>query len=382
MAEEQNNTVPVEAQPVRSCSKRDARTISLNDPQTTASEPVTEPTTASTEAAERTGRTQSCFWPPTSCSAWMVNTALTRLDKEELEGAKTAKMSKALQEAYEIAKEDHDLDYFKKMLADYQQAAKEAEEERLQKEAEKEAAAAEKKEKAEKAKAEKATKKSRKSNAGLDGDEMDVDATPKSSKKRKKEADSEGEGKPKKTPKSIKLSAGKTPNGESAKKKSKKTVTKPKSEGEEDGPEAAEEITEAQKLERREKADEEFNFKKRSTELLDAWNAAIEGNAAPAESTPAATNGETKAESAAPAATEESANAEEKADETRDDSAEKELTKEPASAPVETTEPGNDAKGEADVTMTDAKEDKPAETEAAEKAAEAPASTTEETAAA
>lgn len=184
----------------------------------------------------------------------MVNTALTRLDKEELEGAKTAKMSKALQEAYEIAKEDHDLDYFKKMLADYQQAAKEAEEERLQKEAEKEAAAAEKKEKAEKAKAEKATKKSRKSNAGLDGDEMDVDATPKSSKKRKKEADSEGEGKPKKTPKSIKLSAGKTPNGESAKKKSKKTVTKPKSEGEEDGPEAAEEITEAQKLERREKA--------------------------------------------------------------------------------------------------------------------------------
>lgn len=128
--------------------------------------------------------------------------------------------------------------------------------------------------------------------------------------------------------------------------------------------------------------DEEFNFKKRSTELLDAWNAAIEGNAAPAESTPAATNGETKAESAAPAATEESANAEEKADETRDDSAEKELTKEPASAPVETTEPGNDAKGEADVTMTDAKEDKPAETEAAEKAAEAPASTTEETAAA
>lgn len=94
MAEEQNNTVPVEAQPVRSCSKRDARTISLNDPQTTASEPVTEPTTASTEAAEsetlRANNVMTSTESPLVASKTETDATAAQGDDAEAQPAETA----------------------------------------------------------------------------------------------------------------------------------------------------------------------------------------------------------------------------------------------------------------------------------------------------
>lgn len=112
--------------------------------------------------------------------------------------------------------------------------------------------------------------------------------------------------------------------------------------------------------------EEDYNFKKRSSDLLTVWNSALAndgGDGAAAASEPPATNGETKTE--APAAEEE---------------ADKDVTKEPSSAPVEATDPGNDAVDEADVSKADvtmadtteveAKDEKPAEETVDTKAAE------------
>ena len=136
-------------------------------------------------------------------STWMVNTALTPLSPEECTPIPSTKMTKALKEAYKLASEDHDLDYFKGVLkvwqeeqAKYEQEQRELDEreareaeERAQKEAE-EAAAKEQEETQAKKKP-----KSRKSKGG-DGDgdvEMaDGDAPKSSSKKRKNESDAEG----------------------------------------------------------------------------------------------------------------------------------------------------------------------------------------------
>lgn len=123
--------------------------------------------------------------------------------------------------------------------------------------------------------------------------------------------------------------------------------------------------------------EEEFNFKKRSNDLLASWNASIgdkdgdaPASAAPADKEATATpaDGEGKTEAASAVAPDEPAKT--------DGSAEKEAAKEPSAAPVETTtEIGNAAVDEADTTMTDAKDDKPAEAGETAPAVDAPAVT-------
>jgi hypothetical protein len=131
-------------------------------------------------------------------SAWQINTELQPFDieevKKEVEAGNTTKKTKALWEAYEIAAEEPDLDWFKDMLNKHDQA--------LQEEMEK--VAIDEQEKA--VKKEKKTEKSgkRKSIAAVDdSDDIDIDETPedgaasakkaKPSKKRKKEVESDGE---------------------------------------------------------------------------------------------------------------------------------------------------------------------------------------------
>jgi hypothetical protein len=201
----------------------------------------------------------------------MVNTSLTKLEPGECTPDKqTGKMSKALKEAYDIAEERHELDHFKNMLEEFMQQQKQAQEDEAAKQAEKEAKAAKKAEKAaaDKTKEKKDRRKSKSKETVSDADDMDLDVPEgteaKPTKKRKKEAESEGEGpkvrrhdssrphseltkrQAKKTPKAPKVAASKT-NGESAKKvtKPRKVVQKPADE---------EPVTEAEKLERREKA--------------------------------------------------------------------------------------------------------------------------------
>lgn len=128
-------------------------------------------------------------------SSWIANTALTPLDPEECKGSPKAKMTKQLAAAYKLAAEQHDIDYFKTLLKQWQDDEKKIEEEMRALEAEEdrqladEAAAAAAEEKGVEKK-----KKSRKSK-GVDEDVvMEGGEAPKSSKKRKKEAESEAEG--------------------------------------------------------------------------------------------------------------------------------------------------------------------------------------------
>ncbi|EMC94945.1 hypothetical protein BAUCODRAFT_123441 [Baudoinia panamericana UAMH 10762] len=209
-------------------------------------------------------RTFPIMFLSTNEFSWMVNTALTPLEPEECKDKPKSKMTKALQNAYELAAEDHPLEYYKEMLVEWQkemqkirkeQAEWDAEqarlaEERAQKEAE-EAAAAEADEPKEKKK-----KAPRKSKGGDDDAVMEDAEAPKSSKKRKKEGESDAEGaKPKKTPKVTKLNAPKTPNGDASAKKAskpKKKVAAPKADEVEE--EEKPELTEAEKSAQREKA--------------------------------------------------------------------------------------------------------------------------------
>jgi hypothetical protein len=134
-------------------------------------------------------------------STWLVNTGLTPLDPEECKSKPTGKMTKSLQQAYVIATEEHDLDHFKKILAEFQEESLrlEAEVQKKQEEAEAKAAAkAEKDAKAKDGEAKDKKKKARKSTSKVTDDDdvemNDVQEAPKSSKKRKKDADSDGEG--------------------------------------------------------------------------------------------------------------------------------------------------------------------------------------------
>ena len=207
----------------------------------------------------------------------MVNTNLTPLEASECESLPSAKMTKALSQAWKVAAEGHDLDYFKGLLKVYQeeqaQIEKEMreEEERYAREAE-ERKAREEEEAKEAAEDEAKTKKKkpRKSKGG-DGDvEMEDADAPKSAKKRKKEAESDGDKvrtesrtpymnsadfnlQPKKTPKVTKLNPPKLSNGDSSKKSSKpkKKVVQAPAEDEE---EAKPQMSEAEKLATREKA--------------------------------------------------------------------------------------------------------------------------------
>ena len=91
-------------------------------------------------------------------SAWMPNTDLTPISSDECKDVVEKGKSKLLQEAYGIAAQDHDLDHYKKMLAEHQEAMQED----LDRKADKEAK-----------KAEKEGKKRRKSEVAAD--EMDID---------------------------------------------------------------------------------------------------------------------------------------------------------------------------------------------------------------
>jgi hypothetical protein len=131
-------------------------------------------------------------------SAWQINTELQPFDieevKKEVEAGNTTKKTKALWEAYEIAAEEPDLEWFKDMLNKHDQA--------LQEEMEKVAIDDQEKAVKKDKKAEKSGK--RKSTAAVDdSDDIDMDETPedgaasakkaKPSKKRKKEVESDGE---------------------------------------------------------------------------------------------------------------------------------------------------------------------------------------------
>ncbi|EEQ84780.1 PWWP domain-containing protein [Blastomyces dermatitidis ER-3] len=149
--------------------------------------------------------------------AWIPNTDLTPLDPESCKDVNEKGKTKNLIEAYHVAAENHDLQYFKDMLADHQRALEQDQEER-------EARAA--------AKAAKQEKKKRKSMDVADEHEDEAAETGaekrKTTKKRKKDGESEAESdKPAKTPKTatkLKLTTPKTPaTGEPG----KKTAAKP-----------------------------------------------------------------------------------------------------------------------------------------------------------
>lgn len=213
-------------------------------------------------------------------STWMVNTNLSPLDPEECKTSPSAKMTKALRQAWQLASENHGIDFYHDVLkqwqveqADLERAQRERDEKAAQ-EAE-ERAAREAEEAAKEAEEEAKPKKKARKSKGGDGDvEMEDADAPKSSKKRKKDAESDAEGgkvsrrpsnpcssmltsrQPKKTPKVTKLNAPKTPNGEassakkSASKSKKKLVQAPKDDEEEEKPQ----MTEAERMAQREKA--------------------------------------------------------------------------------------------------------------------------------
>lgn len=125
--------------------------------------------------------------PFSNSSAWIPNTELTPLDPATCKEVNEKGKAKALVAAYHVAAENHDLQYFKDMLADHERAMQEDQEAR-------EARAA--------AKAAKSDKKKRKSTDVVEEDE-DVEMEgaeegegrkkTQSAKKRRKAVESEGE---------------------------------------------------------------------------------------------------------------------------------------------------------------------------------------------
>jgi len=164
----------------------------------------------------------------------MINTSLAKLNPAEcVVDENNKKLSKDLKAAYKIAEEEHDLDYYKKMLSEHEKEMQNIAEEQARYEAEIVAKEQEKADKAAKKLEDKPKSKSRKSK-GAEDSEMDLDGSESksSSKKRKKEAESEGEGKPKKTPK-VKLAASKdqgTPSAKKSKKAAPSDSTEPQTE--------------------------------------------------------------------------------------------------------------------------------------------------------
>jgi len=126
----------------------------------------------------------------------MPNTDLTPLDTEEIKKADRTKKSKQLLNAYDVACEGHELEHYKQLLRDHEQALAEEKEEQ-------EKRAQEKQEKKDK----KAKRQSKSNDTVEDGDDdAEMEDAPdqvaedgetpkqkKGTKKRKKEADSEGE---------------------------------------------------------------------------------------------------------------------------------------------------------------------------------------------
>lgn len=194
--------------------------------------------------------------------AWQVNTDLQPLDmdeiKKEVADNNQGKKTKALWEAYRVAADEHDLQWFKDMLAEHEKALVKDMEEKAADEVKKQS---------------KKDKTRRKSNAvDEDGDvDMEMEDTgeegdaplkkAKATKKRKKDVDSDGETeKPAKTPKTkLKVHGPKTPKEESAVKpkktvKPKKAKAKGESEGEDESPKVEEKLVpETERKEKREK---------------------------------------------------------------------------------------------------------------------------------
>jgi hypothetical protein len=127
-------------------------------------------------------------------SAWQVNTDLQPLDmdeiKKEVADNKQGKKTKALWEAYRVAADEHDLQWFKDMLAEHEKALVKDMEEKAADEAKKQS---------------KKDKTRRKNNAVDEDDDVDMEMEDtgeegdaplkkaKVTKKRKKDVDSDGE---------------------------------------------------------------------------------------------------------------------------------------------------------------------------------------------
>ncbi|OCK83847.1 hypothetical protein K432DRAFT_162271 [Lepidopterella palustris CBS 459.81] len=359
--------------------------------------------------------------------AWQVNTDLQPLDVEEVKQAvkenNQGKKTKALWEAYHVAAEEHDLQWFKAMLLEHDKAI---------------AADIEEKAAAEAKKQEKKEKSRRKSTAVEENEDIEMndvdedgDLPPtkaKASKKRKKDTDSDGETEkqPAKTPKTKLKITNKTPKDDSAAKpkkasKPKKAKAKGESEEETETPKVEEKtMTEAEVKEKREKGvlylrhrlqkgfltrdqtpkeeemanmsdyfkqleqyadleaeiirktkihkvlraiiklnsipkEEDYQFKKRSNDLLNGWNRAL---AADVE-TAAAVEGP-GADQGVP--TTNGVNHEEKVEEKHEEANASEAPA-PADDPEDTPadpETSKEVDGKGDVSMAEAKDDNPA----------------------
>lgn len=125
------------------------------------------------------------------CSAWLPNTELSNLDPEDCKGFPEKGKTKSLIQAYHVAAEGHDLEYFKEMLRDHQKAMQEDQDRRDAREA----AKAEKSERAEKKKKRKSEVADEHEDVDMDDDDNGEEQQPakKSSKKRKKEVETDGE---------------------------------------------------------------------------------------------------------------------------------------------------------------------------------------------
>ncbi|KAL1990268.1 hypothetical protein VTN49DRAFT_6107 [Thermomyces lanuginosus] len=168
-------------------------------------------------------RTFPVMFLETNEFAWMPNTDLTPLDPEQCKNIPEKGKQKQLIAAYKIAAENHDLQYFKNLLAEHQRAVQQEAEEREAEAARKAAQKAEKEARA----AEK--KKKRKSTADTDVEMADAEEEDKKSKskKRKKEAESDAEEeKPPKTPKTTQKLKLTTPKEPPASEKSKASAKK------------------------------------------------------------------------------------------------------------------------------------------------------------
>jgi uncharacterized protein (DUF305 family) len=129
-------------------------------------------------------------------SAWIPNTDLSPLDPAACKDISEKGKSKALVAAYNVAAENHDLAYFKNMLADHQAAIQQEEEEREAQEAAKAAAKAAKE-------AKKNKRKSMETRDDVEMEDADDEKQPKSSKKRKKDAEAEGDEKVRTPPSTV-----------------------------------------------------------------------------------------------------------------------------------------------------------------------------------
>ncbi|KAJ5193035.1 hypothetical protein N7449_009177 [Penicillium cf. viridicatum] len=197
--------------------------------------------------------------------AWVLNTNLTPLDPAECKNIAENNKSRSLVNAYKVASEGHNLQYFKKLLNEHQAAIDQEEAEFEAQEAEKAAA-----------KAAKEAKKGKRKSKGAETDvEMeDADDSKKSkapSKKRKKDVETDAEAeKPAKTPKSntkLKLTTPKAPAEDTGKKTPSKTKKAPAKKGKA-APAVSDEGDSADAKESEKPIDPEELRKKKEKEIL------------------------------------------------------------------------------------------------------------------